>query len=724
VLVAGGSDGSSYALSTSLIYDHGSNSWSNGPSFFYARRSPASVLLADGRVMISGGDSSATPGTTGSSYAYNPSTNGWDSTGSHTARTRHSLVRLADGRVAALGDVTTVDVWNKASTWTATGSLGTAREYAMAALLPSGKVLVAGGDVPYPGSGYLASAEIWDPATGVSTPIVSMSQARSGGRATPLPDGRILVTGGIYASGSYTATAEIFDEATGTWTSAGYGGSRWLHGAVKLPSGAVLVAGGYGNTSAQLFQVLAKGADCSEDYECASRHCVDGVCCDTTCSEQCKACNMASSKGTCSAVTGAPVGGRADCGAYVCTAGACATGCTSDAQCAATNWCKGTACVTKTADGGACGGAHECASGHCIDGVCCGTACTEQCFACAEPGHVGVCTQIGGAPRGGRTPCPSGWVCGVTAVCVDASTGPKTLGSPCTATSECPSGTYCTDGVCCGQSICAAGSACNLTGKGNCAQLPGTKCTSDLECGAGHCADGVCCDRACLGQCEACDVPGTVGTCAPVIGAPRGGRAACGVDAVEPCKSRACDGVTRDTCATYVGTGTSCGAASCAGATLTPAPACDGKGSCAVSAARSCAPYACSAGACLAACAHETDCAPGFTCRDNSCVPSGATCTDDLTASVDQKGNVTPCAPFRCVASGVCATECGSTNDCASGATCETSSRLCVGTAASGDQGGCASAPANGGDGGAGVAGVAGAIAILAAVVARRRRAR
>src|ERR1700692_3527770 len=46
-----------------------------------------------------------------------------------------------------------------------TGSLGTAREYHTATLLPNGKVLVAGG---YNG-GFLASAELYDPAIGTWT---------------------------------------------------------------------------------------------------------------------------------------------------------------------------------------------------------------------------------------------------------------------------------------------------------------------------------------------------------------------------------------------------------------------------------------------------------------------------------------------------------------------------------------------------------------------------
>ena len=78
-------------------------------------------------------------------------------------------------------------------TWTATGSLGTARYAHTATLLPSGKVLVAGG---YNNSGSLSSAELYDPATGTWTATGSLGTARDSHTATLLPSGKVLVAGG------------------------------------------------------------------------------------------------------------------------------------------------------------------------------------------------------------------------------------------------------------------------------------------------------------------------------------------------------------------------------------------------------------------------------------------------------------------------------------------------------------------------------------------------
>ena len=58
--------------------------------------------------------------------------------------------------------------------WAATGSLNTARRDQTATLLPSGKVLVAGG---YNGS-FLSSAELYDPASGMWSATGSLSGAR------------------------------------------------------------------------------------------------------------------------------------------------------------------------------------------------------------------------------------------------------------------------------------------------------------------------------------------------------------------------------------------------------------------------------------------------------------------------------------------------------------------------------------------------------------------
>ncbi len=123
--------------------------------------------------------------------------------------------------------------------WVSTGNLTRPRSDAAAALLPSGKVLVAGS--------YLdASAELYDLATGTWSPTGSMSLPRVYHTLTLLPVGKVLVAGGNYGEGD-SRTAELYDPDTGQWATTGTMlEGREHHSATLLRTGEVLVVGGYG----------------------------------------------------------------------------------------------------------------------------------------------------------------------------------------------------------------------------------------------------------------------------------------------------------------------------------------------------------------------------------------------------------------------------------------------------------------------------------------------
>src|SRR6266542_2727121 len=90
--------------------------------------------------------------------------------------------------------------------WVTTGSLGTARAHHTATLLPSGKVLVAGGYNRI----WLNSAELYDPATGNWSNTGSLGTARDHHTATLLPSGKVLVAAGYNDSG-FLSSAELYD---------------------------------------------------------------------------------------------------------------------------------------------------------------------------------------------------------------------------------------------------------------------------------------------------------------------------------------------------------------------------------------------------------------------------------------------------------------------------------------------------------------------------------
>ncbi len=111
---------------------------------------------------------------------------------------------------------------------------------------------------------------------------------------------------------------------------------------------------------------------------------------------------------------------------------------------------------------------------------------------------------------------------------------------------------------------------------------PGDACTGPGDCPTGNCVDGVCCSTACAGQCEACNEPGSVGTCVAVSGGPRGSRVACPAADPPTCKDWSCDGSLRSACAQRISVGAMCRPMSCVSGSAMGHWACTTAGACAL----------------------------------------------------------------------------------------------------------------------------------------------
>lgn len=131
------------------------------------------------------------------------------------------------------------------------GSLNQARAYETATVLPSGQVLVVGGQNS--NGSAISTSELYTPSSGTFSFTASLQHGRSNHTATYLPSiNKVLITGGWDSNHNSLSTAELYDVNTGTFSGTGsMGQARAFHSATLIkrgiqggPIGFVLIAGG------------------------------------------------------------------------------------------------------------------------------------------------------------------------------------------------------------------------------------------------------------------------------------------------------------------------------------------------------------------------------------------------------------------------------------------------------------------------------------------------
>ena len=225
-----------------------SGTWTNTGTMNAARVGHTATLLANGQVLVAGGENSGAGLT--SAELYNPATGKWTFTGSMaTGRYAHTAVLLSTGQVLVAGGIVSTNIhgvvtytaaaelYNPSTgKWSVTGSMAAPRFAHGIALLQSGQVLVAGG---YNANGILTSSELYEASTGAWTSTGSLNFARST-HATLLESGQVLMAGG----GLNSNTAELYSNGAWTLTST----MRFGHpstSAALLSNGDVVVFGGH-----------------------------------------------------------------------------------------------------------------------------------------------------------------------------------------------------------------------------------------------------------------------------------------------------------------------------------------------------------------------------------------------------------------------------------------------------------------------------------------------
>jgi len=290
VLIVGG--GYDYEINSTELYDPATGTWTSTGNLNVARGSHTATLLPDGKVLVAGGyNNDDFSVEEASAELYDPTTGKWSITGSlHTRRHGHTATLLPDGRVLVAGGAhyifnppaNSVESLHSSElydpntgTWSVTGSLNTGRESHTATLLRNGNVLVAGGEeCSVSGCGrptVTISAELYNPGTGEWSGTASLNTPRTSHTATLLPDGRVLIAGGIlwddvggFSPFDTLEIAEIYDPAVGNWSrTASLNVPRDGHTATLLSNGKVLVVGGYFGgylSSAELYDSSSSSA--------------------------------------------------------------------------------------------------------------------------------------------------------------------------------------------------------------------------------------------------------------------------------------------------------------------------------------------------------------------------------------------------------------------------------------------------------------------------------
>ncbi|MCI0342166.1 MAG: hypothetical protein L0216_13650 [Planctomycetales bacterium] len=268
VLLVGGEGGATGPLDTAEVFETARVSWRGTRGrLAFARTRHAAVALADGRVLVCGGSAGGPALRT--AEVYDPARDEFLPTGDMTVpRAGHSATLLpggsGDGRVLVAGGLDdggrvldTVEVFDP-STGTfspAPGRLSEPRRHHTATALASGAVLLAGGLLSGPGDPLRASAtaDLYDPGSGLVRRAGSLAGPRAEHTATRLASGHVLLVGGTthLPEPGARADAEVYEPGP-SWAEAGsfapvespLACPRTLHSATLRPDGTVLIAGG------------------------------------------------------------------------------------------------------------------------------------------------------------------------------------------------------------------------------------------------------------------------------------------------------------------------------------------------------------------------------------------------------------------------------------------------------------------------------------------------
>ncbi|WP_159397792.1 Kelch repeat-containing protein [Sorangium cellulosum] len=584
------------------------------PAFAIASRARPLASLLIGLALLAGcaggGPERGEPGSAGEARL------ALDTGSMNVPRAEHTATRLLDGRVLVAGGLggeysgvlASAEVYDPGTgLWTTAAPLSASRVAHTATLLSDGRALVLGGVMSYRDGGgeMVALAEVYHPGLNAWTAVAPMASPRSHHTATRLADGRILVAGSEEwrSAGASRASCELYDPATDTWSAARpMLHPRARHDAALLLDGRVLVACGAGDR-AEIYDPASDTWSPTGPMAALDR-------------SGCSASLLPSGKVLVTGGVGPTAGPAEQAEVYdpstnTWTAAPGLSGSSGESDRYRSGGLEGRRAVSLPSGKVLVLGAMERMATHCM---------MTECY--FTPPYMNF-------RRGGELydPATGGWT---SEAALRAGRAHHTL-TPLLDGRVLAAGGYVSyyhpdwyeaqEGRT--PHLSATASAELFTGRG----VEGAPCSSAFECGSGFCADGVCCDTACDGACDACALAAggaRDGTCSPLTGpACDDGNACTQSDA---CQSGACagapaaDGAPCDD-GNACTQSDACQTGACAGAPAADGAPCDDGDACTQS-------DACQAGACAGGA--PVACAARDACHQGVCDPASGRCVDAL----------------------------------------------------------------------------------------------
>jgi hypothetical protein len=241
VLIAGGSPNGTSTTSSAEVYDYRTGRFTEVAPMGVPREAHSATLLRNGKVLIAGGGRGNMPGgyiAYDTAEIFDPANNKFHALAAHLTVDRIALAAalLDDGRVLLAGGksgkirgpfrganlsyftpLETAEVFDpETSSFHAVGPMQTAHYLGIATKLNDGMVLITGGWTATGGVvGGIRDAELFDPSRDIFSGGGDLHVARLNQTATLLPNGDVMVTGGLDRHGNITATVEFYNPRRG-----------------------------------------------------------------------------------------------------------------------------------------------------------------------------------------------------------------------------------------------------------------------------------------------------------------------------------------------------------------------------------------------------------------------------------------------------------------------------------------------------------------------------